>query len=114
MADMNGRQEQEVWSGEPSREPLKSLRPLRNELKAISIVLQGQIDFLEQLKFRLRPETLKPWGLNENWPDGLPCPERTRALMDDLITAAENRKEVIEQLDALGADLRTQVTQITL
>lgn len=99
-------QEQEVWSGEPSREPLKSLRPLRNELKAISIILERQSDALQKMRGKI------------HWTDFDPFPytniyDYAYSILDEGLSAAENRKEVVKQLDALGTDLRTQVSPIS-
>ncbi|KAK5674490.1 hypothetical protein LTS10_012878 [Elasticomyces elasticus] len=89
--------EQEVWSGEPSRAPLKSLRILRNELAAAGIVLQSQLDVLETL------EQSMCWRVQ--YDDYEDQPQR---IVTASVEAAKDRLDILPSLEALVAELRAE------
>ncbi|KAK3652861.1 hypothetical protein LTR56_004809 [Elasticomyces elasticus] len=89
--------EQEVWSGEPSRGPLKSLRTLRNEMAAAGIILQSQLDVLEALKKSLH------WRMPHR--DYEDQPQR---IANTLVEAAKDRVDILPSLEALAAELRAE------
>ena len=91
-------QEEQVWGLEPSRTPLKTLRPLRNELLAASIVLQSQFDVLEDLEDQL------PWHYSTG--DYRSRPHKMALALQD---TAQDRLDILARLDALCTDLRTEV-----
>ena len=112
-------QEQSVWSGEPSREPLKSLRPLRNQLKAVSIILGQQSAIVGDLAYEFRKNRWWDWnwgheGEQNPEADDPPKPyyEWTRYLMNDQYWQTQDQKGIIEQLDALATNLRLEVRQL--
>ncbi|KAK4891398.1 hypothetical protein LTR27_010052 [Elasticomyces elasticus] len=90
--------EQEVWSGEPSRAPLKSFRILRNELAAAGIVLQSQVDVLETL------EQSMCWRVQYDDYEDQP-----RRIATASIEAAKDRLDILPSLEALVAELRAEV-----
>ncbi|KAK6418686.1 hypothetical protein LTR81_008147 [Elasticomyces elasticus] len=89
--------EQEVWSGEPSRGPLKCLRILRNELAATGIVLQSQLDVLETLGQSMC------WRLQHS--DYEDQPQR---IVNTSIEAARDRLDILPLLEAVVTELRSE------
>ncbi|KAK4888700.1 hypothetical protein LTR27_012439 [Elasticomyces elasticus] len=89
--------EQEVWSNNVSRGPLKSLRPLRNELTAASIVLQTQLELLQSLEQAVAGRS-KYRGYTDQ-------PQRLTAA---LVGWARIRQAAIPSLDGLANELRQE------
>lgn len=95
-------EESNIFTGEPSREPLDRIRYLRNELNAVSQLQQEQIDLLDQTTRAL----LKSDRQNDQTPHN-PYPGQT--VFNTLRWQVGSQKKVIIKLTGMLDDLQSEV-----